>query len=94
MIQDSIEPTNNHVKVTHFSFAVPDWESSLLTYLLDYKAKGGNISALVRDSLKVTMNGEVAPKWFTKYVEALPIVQQAVEIEEVKVELGGLFDDQ
>ena len=86
---------NNHINIAHFSFAVPDWEVELLTYLQEYKARGGNISKLVKDSLKVTMKDDIAPRWFLRYIENMPMVQQQVE-QEVKVSLDGLFerDDQ
>ena len=111
MIEDSLEgdlSANEHIKMYHFSFVVPEYKVKLLQALLDHRAAGGNLSSFIRDHLERSLEsdlaivlrelleGEVTPKWFERWASMVPMVQQQVEdevAEDIKIDLGGLGYD-
>ena len=79
-----------------FSFGVPSHNPELIAFLEAEQEKGrGKLSETIRAAIEYYMQDDKPPKWFEEWVKMVPQVVREVEqeLEDEKVDLGGLFDD-
>lgn len=72
------------------TFIIPAEDTDLLHWYNHHKARGVNMSALLRDTLRKGIVREGPPQWFLDWVKDNNGVQPSISD---KVDLGGLFDD-
>ena len=73
------------------TFIIPAEDTDLLAWYNQHKARGVNMSALMRDTLRKGIIKGEPPEWFLNWLKDNNGVQPS--ISEQKIDLGGLFDD-